>query len=199
MLARVVTVIARVCTRLACTHLHLPRPACTLTKAPPSPPCPVASLARGIVIRVPSKSFSTARKNRRLQNLSHPACATRPPSCAPAHAPPSSHRRLQWPSASCTCTSAMHERDRPGGYGGRHRHCSPPPGLLPFTREEAFEAFVVRPALSKFRIRRPLINRANRRYQLCGDGPGAVLSRTRTGVLTQRNMEKEADCCLLRL
>ena len=120
MLARVVTVIARVCTRLACTHLHLPRPACTLTKAPPSPPCPVASLARGIVIRVPSKSFSTARKNRRLQNLSHPACATRPPSCAPAHAPPSSHRRLQWPSASCTCTSAMHERDRPGVHGVLH-------------------------------------------------------------------------------
>ena len=48
-----------------------------------------------------------------------------------------------------------------GGYGGRHRHCSPPPGLFPFTREEAFEAFVVRPALSKFRIRRPLINHAD--------------------------------------
>ena len=29
-----------------------PRPACTLTKAPPSPPCPIASLARGIVVRV---------------------------------------------------------------------------------------------------------------------------------------------------
>jgi hypothetical protein len=50
----------------------------------------------------------------------------------------------------------MRAHDRPGGYGGRHRHCSPPPGLFPFTREEAFEAFVVRPALSKFRIRRPL-------------------------------------------
>jgi hypothetical protein len=50
-------------------------------------------LARGIVIRVPSKSFSAARKNRLLQNLFHPACAPRPPSCAPAHAPPSSHRR----------------------------------------------------------------------------------------------------------
>ena len=34
---------------------------------------------------------------------------------------------------------------------------------------------------------------------LCGDGPGAVLSRTTTGVLARRNMEKEADCCLLRL
>ena len=71
-----------------------------------------------------------------------------------------------------------------------------PPGLLPVTCEEAF---VVRPALSKFRIRRPLINRANRRYQLCGDGPGAVLSRNTTGVLARRNMEEEADCCLLRL
>jgi hypothetical protein len=88
-----------------------PRPACTLTKASPSPPCPVASLARGIVIQVPSKSFSAARKNRHLQNLSHPACAPRPPSCAPAHAPPSSHRRLQCPSASCTCTRAMHSRN----------------------------------------------------------------------------------------
>jgi hypothetical protein len=47
---------------------------------PPSPPCPVASLARGIVIRVPSKSFSAARKNLRLQNLSHRACAPHPPS-----------------------------------------------------------------------------------------------------------------------
>jgi len=35
-------------------------------------------------------------------------CRPRPPSCAPAHAPPSSHRRLQWPSASCACTSTMH-------------------------------------------------------------------------------------------
>jgi hypothetical protein len=32
----------------------------------------------------------------------------RPPSCASAHAPPSSHHRLQWPSASCACTSSMH-------------------------------------------------------------------------------------------
>ena len=39
--------------------------------------------------------------------------------------------------------------------------------VLPFTREEAFEAFVVRPALSKFRIRRPLINRADLGYHLC--------------------------------
>ncbi len=31
------------------------------------------------------------------------------------------------------------------------------------------------------------------------DGPGAVRSRTRTGVLTQRNMEEEADYRLLRL
>ena len=34
---------------------------------------------------------------------------------------------------------------------------------------------------------------------ICGDGPGAVLSRNTTGVLARRNMEEEADCCLLRL
>jgi hypothetical protein len=35
--------------------------------------------------------------------------------------------------------------------------------------------------------------------ELCGDEPGAVLSRNTTGVLARRNMEEEADCCLLRL
>ena len=249
-----------------------PRPACTHTRAPPSPPCPVASLTRGIVVRVPSKSFSAARKNRlnfttcspaschcarqrlhtvlasvfictmagdalpgksapsgslalspsthssQARNATRPArvwppycslmqvswprlaCTNtraphrrlapsrpspaewssecprshspppartasskashtarahslvaarprrraaaapglpRPPSCAPAHTPPSSHRQLQWPSASCACTSAMHLRDRPGGYGGRRRHRSHPPRLLSLTREEA--------------------------------------------------------------
>ena len=118
----------------------------------------------------------------------------------PGRVPPTSRRSMSSsPPRPCTGLSAMRAHDRPGGYGGRHRHCSPPPGLLPFTREEAFEAFVVRPALSKFRIRRPLINRADLGYQLCGDEPGAVLSRNTTGVLARRNMEEEADCCLLRL
>ena len=49
------------------------------------------------------------------------------------------------------------------------------------------------------RCHRPLLHRAGLHYQLCGDGPGAVLSRTTTGVLARRNMEKKADCCLLRL
>ena len=92
---------------------------CTLTKAPPLPPCPVASLARGIVIQVPSKSFSAARKNSRIQNLSHLSCAPRPPSCAPAHAPPS----------------------RPGGYGVRSPSSSHPlVAALPYSCsfEEAF-------------------------------------------------------------
>ena len=53
-----------------------PRPACTHTRAPPSPPCPVASLTRGIVVRVPSKSFSAARKNRRLQRPLTPLVRT---------------------------------------------------------------------------------------------------------------------------
>ncbi len=47
----------------------------SLADTPPSPPCPVASLTRGIVVRVPSKSFSAVRKNCHLQNLSHRSCA----------------------------------------------------------------------------------------------------------------------------
>jgi hypothetical protein len=63
--------------RGACSRMQVswPRPVCTRTKAPQSQPCPVASLTHGIVVRVPSKSFSAARKNRLLQNLSHCSCS----------------------------------------------------------------------------------------------------------------------------
>ena len=182
MLARVLTLIARVCTRLACTRRHRDRPClhtpCLHTSSPstscmhPHKSAPIDALPRRVprpwnchpsvvevILHRPQEPPPPKPPSPRVRDAST--------SCAPAHAPPSSHRRLQWPSASCTCTSAMRERDRPGGYGGRHRHCSPPPGLLPFTREEAFEAFVVRPALSKFRIRRSLINRADLGYHLC--------------------------------
>jgi hypothetical protein len=67
----------------------------------------------------------------------------------PGRLPPAS-RRSTFSSPRCPCTglSARRTNDRPDGYGGRHRHCSPPSGLLQFTREEAFEAFVVRPSQS---------------------------------------------------
>ncbi len=93
-----------------------PCPACTLTKAPPSQSCPVVSLARGIVIRVPSKSFSAVRKNRSLPRVSRPGLL-----------PPASRRStFSSPPSPCACLSAMHEHDRPVGYGGRKRHSSPP-------------------------------------------------------------------------
>ena len=50
--------------------------ACTNTRAPPSSPCPVSALTRGMVVRVPSKSFSAARKNRRLQRPLTPLVRT---------------------------------------------------------------------------------------------------------------------------
>jgi len=93
-----------------------PRPACTLTKATPSQSCPVASLARGIVIQVPSKSFSDSRKNRSLPLVSRPGRLPPVSRCSTLSSPPS----------PCACLSAMHEHDRPGGYGGRKRHSSPP-------------------------------------------------------------------------
>ena len=73
-----------------------PRPACTHTRAPPSPPCPVAALTSGIVVRVPSKSFSAARKNRRLQSLSHRSCALS--GCCPP-TPPRSRRKASFASS----------------------------------------------------------------------------------------------------
>ena len=65
--------------------------ACTNTRAPPSPPCPVSALTRGMVVRVPSKSFSAARKNRLLQSLSHRSCALS--GCCPPTPPLSSGSR----------------------------------------------------------------------------------------------------------
>jgi len=84
-----------------------PRPSCTRTRAPPSPPCPVASLTRGIVVQVTSKSYSHSPPADVL------TCARLHTSCTPHRGPPcrSSHSRLQWSSASCACTSAMHSRN----------------------------------------------------------------------------------------
>ena len=46
---------------------------------------------------------------------------------ATSHVPArSSHSRPRCPSASCACTSAMHQRNRPGGCGGRNRPDSNP-------------------------------------------------------------------------
>ena len=169
--------IARVCTRRACTQ-----------KRPHLRPAPSRPSTVELSSECPrSHSQPTARTAASKTSLTARALRVHRPGLQ--RAPPSSHRRLQWPSASCTCTSAMHERDRPGGYGGRHRHCLPPPGLLPFTCEEAFEAFVVRPALSKFRIRRPLINRADLGYHVCGNGTRAVVPRRGLVWKQQQNME----------
>ena len=62
--------------RRACSLMQVswPRPVCTCTKTPHSPPCPFASLTHGIVVRMSSKSFSADRKNSHLQNLSHRSC-----------------------------------------------------------------------------------------------------------------------------
>ena len=57
-------------------------------KTPQSTPCPFASLTHGIVVQMPSKSFSDARKNRRLQNLSHRSCTLS--GCCPPTPPQSS-------------------------------------------------------------------------------------------------------------
>jgi len=58
----------------------------------------------------------------------------------PGRLPPAS-RRSTFSSPPCPCTglSAMHEHDRPGGYGGRRRHCSQPPGLIPCTRDQTVQ------------------------------------------------------------
>ena len=148
-----------------------------------------------------SCSWRTPRK-RGCQSRSHrPSAVTRPivsplRRCRPALRRPSVrrsashlHRRLRGPSASCTCTSAMHramERSK----------------LAPVVRKIPRNDTVleVAPVLRLLpRCHRPLLHRADSRYQLCGDGTRAVLSRHAAGVLTGRNMGKEADYRLLRL
>jgi hypothetical protein len=136
-----------------------PRVACTLTKAPPSTTCPVASLTCGIVIRVPSKSFTAARKNRLLPRVSRPG-----------RLPPASRRStLSSPLSPCAGLIAMHEHDRPGGYVGRERHSSPPRVRCPLLVKRRTSP-QRHNALPKFRIRRPLIYHADLCYQVCGDG-----------------------------
>ena len=127
--------IARVCTRLACTRRHRDRPClhtpCLHTSSPstscmhPHKSAPIDALPRRVprpwnchpsvvevILHRPQEPRPPKPPSPRVRDAST--------SCAPAHAPPSSHRRLQWPSASCTCTSAMHERDRPGVHGVLH-------------------------------------------------------------------------------
>ena len=71
--------------------------------------------------------------------LPYPRSSRRPPRVSrPRRLPPASRRSTHSsPPSPCACLSAMHEHDRPGGYGGRRRHHSHPPRLLSLTREEA--------------------------------------------------------------
>jgi hypothetical protein len=98
-------------------HTHKSAPIADLPRRVPHPrncrPSALEVILRRPQEPPPPKVSHTARAHSlvaarpRLRAAAAPGLP-RPPSCAPAHTPPSSHSRLQWPSASCACTSAMH-------------------------------------------------------------------------------------------
>ena len=87
------------------------------------------------------------------------------------HAPPSSHRRLQWPSASCACTSAMHSRNEAPASSARNQTAYP---------QKRRRAWSSAQSDCSLRRHRPLLHRADLGYQVCGDGTRAILSHGTT-------------------
>ena len=76
----------------------------------------------------------------------------RPNVCASSHllhAPPSSHRLLQWQSASCACTSAMHSRNEAPASRDRSQTAYPRNdavlGVAPVIRQLALSPLAVAP------------------------------------------------------
>ena len=149
-----------------------PAPAASAPTGPPTPARASASAAATASRTARARARVAAPPAFRARVASHP----RPAVLWPPH-----HRVPARASTQCARTIDLVGT---ADVTATARH---PPGLLPVTCEEAF---VVRPGLSKFRIRRPLINRADLGYHLCGNRTRAVLSRNATCVLARRDMEE---------
>ena len=133
----------------SCMHPH---------KTPQSPPCPFASLTHGIVVQMPSKSFSAARKNRRLQNLSHRSCALS--GCCPPTPPQNSvfpAGRVHRPGRPLT----LHSPHTVDSNGRRRPALAPAPCTS--TIDLVGTAFVVRPARTPSSLRSRTRARLKRR------------------------------------
>ncbi len=102
----------------------------------------------GIVVRMPSKSFSAARKNRRLQNLSHRSCALS--GCCPPTPPQSSvfpAGRIHRPARPLT----LHRPHTVDSNGRRRPALAPAPCTS--TIDLVGTAFVVSPARTPSSLR----------------------------------------------